>query len=80
MLLNRTRDEAFNNEGIYVSFAATLDDPRAWSVPRKILNGGDWYPQIAGLEAGSGTDKQMGRIARFFLTGRSTRYIEFTGR
>jgi hypothetical protein len=77
MLLNRTRDEAFNNEGIYVSFAATLDEPRAWSAPRKILDGGGWYPQVAGPEPGSGTDKHTGRRARLFLTGKSTRYIEF---
>jgi hypothetical protein len=78
MLLNRTRDEAFTNEGIYVSFATTLDDPRAWSAPRKILNEGGWYPQVVGAEPGAGTDKQMGRRARFFVTGRSTRYIEFS--
>jgi len=78
MLLNRARDELFNNEGIYVSFAPTLDDPRAWSAPRKIMNEGNWYPQIAGPEPGTGTDKQMGRRARFFLTGKSTRYIEFS--
>jgi hypothetical protein len=80
MLLNRARDESFNNEGIYVSFALSLDDPRAWSAPQKILNGGGWYPQVAGLEPGTGTDKQMGSRARFLLTGRSTRYIEFSGR
>jgi hypothetical protein len=59
--------------------ATKLDDPRGWSTPRKILNGGNWYPQIAGREQGTGSDKQMGRIARFFLTGRSTGYIEFSG-
>jgi hypothetical protein len=80
MLFNRARDEAFNNEGIYVSFATRLDDPRGWSEPRKILSGGNWYPQIAGREPGIGTDKQMGRIARLFLTGRSMHYIEFMGR
>jgi hypothetical protein len=79
MLLNRALDEAFNNEGIYVSFATKLDDPRGWSTPRKILNGGNWYPQVAGREQGTGSDKQMGRIARLFLTGRSTSYIEFSG-
>jgi hypothetical protein len=77
MLLNRAKDESFNNEGIYVSFAATLNDPRAWSAPRKIMNGGGWYPQVAGLEPQSGTDKHAGRRARFFLTGRSEHYIEF---
>jgi hypothetical protein len=80
MLLNRTRDESFNNEGLYVSFAPALDDPRAWSAPQKILNGGGWYPQVAGLEPGTGTDKETGRRARFFVTGRSTRYIEFIAR
>jgi hypothetical protein len=37
-------------------------------------------PLIAGSEPGIGTDKQMGRIARFFLTGRSMHYIEFSSR
>ena len=50
MLLNRTRNEHFNNEGIYVSYARVLDDPLAWSVPQKIMDGGAWYPQVAGLE------------------------------
>lgn len=77
MLLNRAKDESFNNEGLYVSYARTLDDPRAWSTPRKIANGGGWYPQVAGLEEGSGTDKHAGQRARFFLTGRSENYIEF---
>ena len=76
MLLNRTRDERFSNEGLYVSFASRLDDPAAWSAPRKIFNGGGWYPQVAGLEAG-GTDKLAGRRARFFVTGRSEWFIEF---
>ncbi len=77
MLLNRTKDERFSNEGLYVSYAPTLDDPRAWSVPRKIMNGGGWYPQVAGLEPQSGTDKHAGQRARFFITGRSEHYIEF---
>jgi len=77
MLLNRTRDESFTNEGIYISFAPTLDDPRAWSTPKKILSGGGWYPQVAGLEPGSGTDREMGGRGRFLVTGRSTRFIEF---
>lgn len=78
MLLNRTKDEAFNNEGIYISFARALDDPRGWSAPQKILKGGGWYPQVAGLEPGVGTDKQMGRIGRLFLTGSSMHHIEFS--
>jgi hypothetical protein len=30
MLLNRAKDEQFSNEGIYVSFAPSLEDPAAW--------------------------------------------------
>jgi len=77
MLLNRARDESFNNDGIYVSYARTLSDPRAWSAPQKIMNGGGWYPQVAGLEPAIGSDKDADRRARFFLTGRSDRLIEF---
>ena len=77
MLLNRAKDESFNNEGLYVSYARTLGDPRAWSAPRKIMNGGGWYPQVAGLEPMTGTDKLAGQRARFFVTGRSEHYIEF---
>jgi hypothetical protein len=76
MLLNRAKNEQFSNEGLYVSFAPSLDDPLAWSAPRKIMDGGGWYPQVAGLEPG-GTDKLAGQRARFFITGRSEAYIEF---
>jgi hypothetical protein len=80
MLLNRTRDESFTNEGTYISFAAALDDPAAWSAPQRIMSGGGWYPQVAGLEPGGGSDKETGSRARFLVTGRSTRYIEFSSR
>ena len=77
MLLNRAEDERFTQEGIYVSFAAALDDPRAWSSPARILRGGEWYPQVAGLEPGQGTDRLAGASARFFITGTSSHSIEF---
>lgn len=80
MLLNRTKDEQFSQEGIYVSFATRLDDPAAWTIPVKILSGGTWYPQVMGLEPGEGTDRQAGARARFFMSGRSTQYIEFNAR
>ena len=35
MLLNRAKDDQFNNEGIYVSFAPRLDDPRALEAPER---------------------------------------------
>ena len=77
MLLNRARDEQFNNEGLYVAFARTLDDPDAWSAPRKLMDRGFWYPQVAGLEERAGTDKLAGQRARFFISGESRHYIEF---
>ena len=78
MLVNRARNEHYNSEGIYVAFARDVSDPRAWSKPQKILNGGAWYPQVAGLEAAIGTDRQAARRARFFMTGRSEHFIEFS--
>ncbi|MBI4888778.1 MAG: hypothetical protein HY824_16895 [Acidobacteria bacterium] len=77
MLLTRAKDDNFRNEGIYVSFAKTLDDPSRWSVPAKILNGGKWYPQVLGLDTGTGTDKVAGEWARFYMMGASEHLIHF---
>jgi hypothetical protein len=77
MLLNRASDETWAQEGIYISFNARLDDPASWSPPQKILNQGKWYPQVVGIEVGRGTDAWAGRIARFFMSGRSDYTIEF---
>jgi hypothetical protein len=41
------------------------------------MSGGEWYPQVIGEETGTGTDRMAGRRARFFMTGRSDRWIEF---
>ena len=78
MLVNRAQDESYTGEGIYVSFAPRLDDPRLWTAPRKLLNGGRWYPQVIGLTPGSGTDKVAGGTARFFMSGQSDYLISFT--
>lgn len=77
MLLNRAKDESFGEEGIYVSYSPRLDDPAAWTPPVKLLNGGSWYPQVIGT-AEDGTDKLAGEIARFFMTGKSSYFIQFT--
>ena len=77
MLLNRAKDESFGQEGIYVSYAPRLDDPRLWSAPVKILNGGSWYPQVVGTGA-DGTDKIAGETARFFMAGQSQHVIRFS--
>ena len=77
MLLNRAKDENFGTEGIYVSYAPTLSSPQEWTSPQKLMSGGEWYPQVVGIESGSGTDRLAGRRARFFMTGKSDRMIEF---
>lgn len=77
MLLNRSRDENYTQEGVYVSFAPRLDDPSLWTPPQKILNGGRWYPQVIGTTPGVGTDKIAGASARFFMSGRSEWMINF---
>ena len=77
MLLNRSKDESYTQEGIYVSYAPRLDDPSLWTAPIKVLNGGKWYPQVVGLSPG-GTDKEAGESARFFMSGRSDWVISFT--
>jgi hypothetical protein len=78
MLLNRAKDENYTQDGIYVSFAPRLDDPRLWTPPQKILSGGKWYPQVIGLTAGTGTDKFADSTARLFISGRSDWTISFT--
>jgi hypothetical protein len=78
MLLNRAKDDQFGQEGIYVSYSPTLADPSRWTAPAKLMSGGEWYPQVIGDEAGIGTDRTAGRHARFFMTGRSDRFIEFS--
>lgn len=77
MLLNRAGDEQYDQDGIYVSYAPTLDQPRAWTTPARIVDGGEWYPQAVGLDTGSGTDRQAGEWARLFVTGRSSLLLRF---
>jgi len=77
MLLNHAKDAAWTQEGIYVSFAPRVTDPTLWTKPVKILDAGLWYPQVMGLEDGSGTDKEAGRWARFFMGGVSQYLIQF---
>ena len=76
MLLNRAKSETFEQEGIYVSFSPSLTNPRLWSTPAKLLDGGSWYPEVIGLEPG-GTDRTSGQWARFFMSGTSTALIRF---
>ena len=78
MLLNRARDAAWTQEGIYVAFAASLDDPSKWSAPQRLLSSLRWYPQVIGTESGIGTDRIAGERARLFIGGRSDHIIQFS--
>jgi hypothetical protein len=78
MLLNRANDSAWTQEGIYVAFSPTLENPDSWSAPQRLMPGGRWYPQVVGTEFGSGTDKHAGQRARFFAGGQSDFFIQFT--
>jgi hypothetical protein len=77
MLLNRAADESFTQEGIYLSMSPSLETPSTWAAPAKIIDGGEWYPQVIGMEEGAGTDKFAGEEARFFMSGRSSYIIRF---
>lgn len=79
MLLNRAKGKGWVQEGIYISFAPQLDGTPRWSPPQKILNGGNWYPVVAGLDSNQRmTDKLAGRVARFFMGQTSEWEILFT--
>jgi hypothetical protein len=79
MLLNRACcTPGWPQEGIYASFNPDIDNPYGWSEPEKILEGDSaaWYPQVIGLDPG-GTDKEAGRVARFYMGGESYWEIVF---
>ncbi len=86
ILLNRARDPHWGQEGVYVTFNPRLDNPAGWSPPVKVYDGADrdpkdfswWYPQVIGIDAAKReTDKLAGRVARFFVRGRSKWEIVF---
>jgi hypothetical protein len=78
MLLNHAQDAAWTQEGVYVAFTSNLADPGTWSIPQRVIAGGAWYPQVVGLETGTGSDRLAGERARFFLGGRSNYFIQFS--
>jgi hypothetical protein len=77
MLVSRTRDESFGQQGVYVAYSASLENPAAWSPPEVVMTGGPWYPQVMGIEAGRGSDRLAGARARYFQGGSSNYFIEF---
>jgi hypothetical protein len=78
ILLNRAKNCRWNQEGAYVTFNPSLESPRGWSKPVKIVEGIHYYPQVIGTDvAARETDKIAGRVARFFATGKSRWEIIF---
>lgn len=79
MLLNRTAGGNRNmvQEGIYVSVNPDLAEPKGWSQPIKLVQGGAWYPQVIGLEPGDG-DTRAGRRSQFYMAGFSAWEMEIT--
>jgi hypothetical protein len=77
MLLNRASSNQWHQDGTYISYNARLDDPRAWTRPVEIFSGGRWYPQVIGLDPATGTDKEAGEVARFYMSGVSDYLIRF---
>lgn len=72
MLLNRTAggQSDWPQEGVYVTAARSLAFPTRWRVPQKIVDGGEWYPEIVGTDFGE-TDRMAGARARLFVSGYS---------
>jgi hypothetical protein len=88
MVVNQTKNAAWDTDGQYVLFSDTLSDPRAWSKPVKFMDweqthqsqptvyGHGWYVQIVGIGKGE-TDKLASQTARLFLDGQSSWQIRF---
>ncbi|MEZ5291888.1 MAG: hypothetical protein R2745_12450 [Vicinamibacterales bacterium] len=77
MLLNKAVNEAWDQGGVYVSFNTRLDRPDGWSAPTLLVRGGQWYPQVIGLDPTLGTDSLAGGVARFFMAGKSSHLVVF---
>ncbi|MDM8007601.1 MAG: hypothetical protein QUV05_15790 [Phycisphaerae bacterium] len=86
ILMNRAIDREWSQEGIYVTFCSDLAKPKGWATPVKVFDGRGfaprrhdwWYPQVIGIDASNKeTDKLAGRVARFFIRGKSAWEIVF---
>ncbi len=79
MVMNRAllSNETWQQAGAYISFSDRIEDPNAWSEPVKFQDAQNWYPQVVGMELGSGTDKLAGQQAYYFLGGKALGTLKF---
>ena len=78
LVLNKTKNSNWEQDGIHISVAARLDDPSSWTAPKRILDTPDWYPQVIGTSrVALETDRLAGHTARLFVKGKSAWMIEF---
>ena len=78
MLLNHSCCTAgWPQEGIYISYLYSASKPDRWSTPIKIMDSGDWYPQVMGEGVGE-TDSVAGESPRLFIGGESRWRLRFT--
>lgn len=77
MLVNRSCcDARWHQEGVYISMNSDLANPDGWSEPVRLLEGGDWYPQVIGLGPGE-TAAHAGAVSRLFVRGLSSLELVF---
>ncbi|HLF72593.1 MAG TPA: hypothetical protein VI759_10635 [Dehalococcoidia bacterium] len=72
-LLNHTAGENYVQEGIYITFS---EDLLNWTAPVKLIDGGGWYAEALGLEAGD-TDTIAGQSLRIYVSGVSDYVLVF---
>lgn len=78
MLLNHACcTPGWPQEGVYISYLSNPGKPNYWSSPVKIMDGGDWYPQVMGEGVGD-TDTSAGESPRLFLGGESKWRLVFS--
>ncbi len=77
MLLNRSMNNGWNQEGIFVSFGASLDRPESFSEPVWLAPDLGWYAEVID-DRELGTDRVAGERARFFVHGRSKYNVMFS--
>jgi hypothetical protein len=83
VLMDRSKGGNYETQGVYMTYTATLDNPRSWAQPKLVITDGQgWYPQVIGAPVVEGTDKIAGsgngERTRYFNQGQSTLFINFT--